>query len=457
MPNRFEQLLAVFWNWLVARPTKTVSSDLAFGRRIQDGQLTKVEWSIREHERAEHVCVLGKTGTGKSSLLKQFVLQDIAADRGFVFFDLHGDAQRFILSAIAEKERARNVDLSEKLIVIEPADPYRCVGINILERASGQRNFVQISEFAQILKSRWHLDSLGARTEELLRNALYVLSHSGWTLLEIIPLLTEQAFRSGLVAQCDNPEVRGYFENRYDALTHSMQATFREAVLNKVSAFTADPHFRHIVGQRQSSFSVTEAIDNAHWVIVNLDKGRLGEHAFLLGSLLLSKLKNAVFARRHQNLFTLYCDEIQNLVASDSSLDTLLSEARKKRISVVSANQFLEQFPARMRAAVLAVGTHVLFQLSTDDAAKMSIALAGGKQLDELLRHLAHREFVIKSGHRRWGQGRVLSLPKPDGNSTDLYQRCRNRWARGRAEIEGDIHNRQSVIAQRKEALGDWN
>src|SRR3712207_3946500 len=108
-----------------------------------------------------------------------------------------------------------------------------------------------------------------------------------------------------------------------------MQAVYRDAILNKVTAFTSDPHFRHILGQRESSFSLLDAIDQGYWVILNLDKGRLGEQATTLASLFLTKLKNALFARRRRDLYTLFCDEIQNLVAFDASLDTLLSEARK--------------------------------------------------------------------------------------------------------------------------------
>ena len=124
-----------------------------------------------------------------------------------------------------------------------------------------------------------------------------------------------------------------------------------------------------------------EAMDRGRWVILNLDKGRLGEQASTLGSLLLAKIKNALFARKRRQLFTLYCDEIQNLVAYDAGLDTLLSEARKFGISVVSANQFLEQYPPQMRAAIMAVGTHVFFQLSSTDADKIAAALSLGRDL----------------------------------------------------------------------------
>lgn len=138
----------------------------------------------------------------------------------------------------------------------------------------------------------------------------------------------------------------------------------REAILNKVSGFTADPHFRGILGQQHSTFSLQAAMDRGYWVILHLNKGRLGDQALTLGALLLAKLKNALFSRRERSVFTWYCDEVQNLISIDSGLDTVLSEARKFGISVVSANQFLAQFPAPMQAAVLAIGTHIFFQLS---------------------------------------------------------------------------------------------
>ncbi len=400
--------------------------------------------------------MLGKTGTGKSTLLKHFVLQDIEANRGFVFFDLHGDAQSFLLAAIAQRERSRNEDLTQKLIVIEPGDPRYSVGLNVLEQPkAADSNFVQISEFAQILKQRWHLDALGARTEELLRNALYVLSESRLTFLEIAPLLTHSAFRTACLEHVRNPEVRRYFETRYDRISEGMQAAFREAVLNKTTAFTADPHFRHILGQEHSSFSLLDAMDNGYWIILNLDKGRLGEQASTLGSLFLAKLKHAIFRRKSRRVFTLYCDEIQNLVTFDAGIDTLLSEARKFGISVVSANQFLEQYPPQMKAAILAVGTHVLFQLSSDDASKMASALGGGKQLSELLRHLPHRQMIVKSGSYRWSQIQVPEI-KALPSSGDLLSRCRGRWAMPRSEIEHDINVRAALALSTEEALDDW-
>ena len=360
---------------------------------------------------------------------------------------------------MAAEERRRRVDLSETLIVIEPADPEFSIGLNVLEPQAGQQNYVQLAEFAQILKARWNLDSFGARTEELLRNTLHVLADNALTLLELSPLLTNAAFRSGCLNRVQNTEVSDYFRTRFDVRSEAAQGVYREAILNKVSGFTTDQRFRHILGQQRSTFSLLDAMDRGRWVILNLDKGRLGEQAGTLGSLLLTKLKNALFARRRRQLFTLYCDEIQNLVAYDGAgLETLLSEARKFGISVVSANQFLEQYPPQMRAAIMAVGTHAFFQLSSIDADKIASALDGGKRLAELLKNLPKRHLVVKSGSRRYQEVLVPNVAEPDADSTDLYNRCRARWARRRTDIEAEIRRRhQQANRGTEEALHEWD
>jgi hypothetical protein len=176
-----------------------------------------------------------------------------------------------------------------------------------------------------------------------------------------------------------------------------------------------------------------------------------------LGSLLLTRLKNALFSRRRRSLFTLYCDEVQNLIAYDSGLETLLSEARKFGVAVVSANQFLDQYPPVMRAAILAVGSHVFFQLSTLDADKISSALDGGKRLGELLKNLPKRHFIVKSGHHRFRQAMVPTVADPQADYSGLLNRSRARWARRRSDIEAEIRARyQQAIGGNEGALHEW-
>lgn len=455
----FERLITSAWNRLVAPASREREAGprLDLGSKVVDGEVRRIRAVLPEAKRCEHLAILGKTGQGKSFFLRYLSSQDVHNRRGFVFFDLHGDTMPFLLHLVAAEERRTGSDLSDRLIVIEPADPEFSIGLNVLEAQEGQQNYVQLAEFAQILRARWNLDSFGARTEELLRSSLHVLADNGLTLLEISPLLTSAGFRAACLERVQNPEVANYFRTRFDTRSEAMQGVFRDAILNKVSGFTTDQRFRHILGQQRSTFSLLDAMDRGRWVILNLDKGRLGEQASTLGSLLLTKLKNALFARRRRQLFTLYCDEIQNLVAYDAGLDTLLSEARKFGISVVTANQFLEQYPAPMRAAIMAVGTHVFFQLSSIDADKIASALDGGKRLAEILKNLAKRRMVVKSGSLRPQEVLIPNVAEPGADYADLYNRCRARWARRRTEVEAEIRQRhEQATRATEEVLDDW-
>jgi hypothetical protein len=452
-----EQLIANLWNRIRGGGRRANYGGLNIGTELLDGRISRVPVAVAHTKRAEHIVILGKTGSGKSMLLRHFAGQDIRSGRGFVYFDLHGDATPVLLKLIAERELATRRDLSGKVIVIEPADRGFSVGLNVIDQSTGQHSFVQIAEFAQVLKQRWHLDSFGARTEELLRNSLQVLSDNRLSILELPPLLTSGPFRAACLRRTQNPEVKDYFALRYDRASEAMQATWRDAILNKVSAFAADPHFRHILGQLESTFSLAEAIDSGFWLILNLDKGRLGEQATTLGSLFLTKLKNALFARRSRSLLTLYCDEIQNLIVFDSNLDTLLSEARKFSVSIVSANQFLDQHPPAMRSALAAIGSHIYFQLSSSDAEKVAGTLDGGRTLGQELKNLPRRHLILKSGHEPFVRAVVPEIAPPELDAGDLLRRSLARWATPRNQVEADIRARhQGMRISTSEALHEW-
>src|SRR5271166_1793807 len=376
-----EQLIAAIWNRLMRRRrgARFEGGSLDLGFRVVDDEITRRRVTLTTQDRMRHVVALGKTGSGKSFLLRHMSEQDIAKDRGFIYFDLHGDATPFLMQVINARERRERRHLSDKLVLIDPSDPIMSVGLNPLEEESP--DFVRIAEVAEILKRHWGLDHFGARTDELLRNTLYALSANNLTLVELVPFLTNGAFRTVCLKRVANADIRQYFEIRYDQASEAMQATMREPILNKTSAFTADPKFRHIVGQPQSTFSFREAMDEGQWIIVNLAKGRLGAQALTLGSLIFTMVKNALFARTGKSLCTLYCDEVQNFVARASEIETVLAEARKTATGFVAAHQFMDQLPAEMRAALLSVGTHAFFQLSSQDAVQVSQALDGGRSL----------------------------------------------------------------------------
>lgn len=441
-----EQLIAAIWNRLATRRrgARFQGGSLDLGYRVVDGRATRSRVTLTSRERMRHVVVLGKTGSGKSYLLRYMSEQDIEKDRGFIYLDLHGDATPFLLRRINARERKEHRHLSDKLIVIDPADSIMSVGLNPLEQETP--DFVAIAEVAEILKRHWGLDHFGARTDELLRNALFVLSANHLTLIELTPLLADSGFRAACLANVANAEVRQYFDLRYDQASDAMQATMREPILNKTSAFTADPKFRHIIGQQHSSFSFCEAMDEGYWIIVNLAKGRLGAQALTLGSLIFTMVKNALFARVASRLCTIYCDEVQNFVAQASEIETVLAEARKTSTGFVAAHQFMDQLPAEMRAALLSVGTHAFFQLSSQDAAQVSQALDGGRSLTERLKNLPQRHLIVKSSGEDSVELRVPTLDDPPVDYTDLLNRVRYTRGRVRAHVERDIAERRKKL-----------
>ena len=459
MRKFLEKHVARFWNRRVTDRSSAPANRgaLDIGARVVDGEPVGTRVGIAQDRRAEHLALLGKTGPGKSYLVRHLAQQDVMEGRGFIFFDLHGDVTPFLLKVIAMRERVLKKDLSDRLIVIDPADSQYSVGLNPFEVDGGNDRFIQIAEFSQILKERWHLDTFGARTDEVLRNTLYVLSECGLTLVELAPLLTDAGFRSHCVSRVTNAQVKEYFELRYDQLSEAMRRVIAEPVLNKVSLFLSDVKFRHLLGQQHSTFSLVRSMDGNSWIILNLDKGRLGEHGATFGSMLLTKTKHAFFLRALRNVYGLYVDEVQNLVTQGGGLETILSETRKRGGAVVLAHQFLGQLPQETQAAILSVGSFGFFQLSGTDAHHVAVMLDGGKSLAERLKNLPRRHLIVKTVHERRGEAVVPTVREPAIDFSDLYRRSIARWARPRREIEEEIRKRREVGRRNnREALDDW-
>jgi hypothetical protein len=454
--NLLESLTAGIWNSLQRKTAEARPQGLLLGRQIIDEQPTTIPIVLPDSALLEHIWVLGTTGSGKTTLIRMSAQENIRRRRGIVYFDLHGDSVPVLLSTIAEEEQKSGEDLSSRLILIQPADPEFSIGWNFLEQTTGQEAFMQIAEITAILKKRWALETSGPRTEELTRNSLYILAANGLTLTEIRPLLTDAAFRASCLQKIRDAEIRAYFESRYNQASDGMQAAIRDPLLARAAALTVDPRFRHIVGQKKSTFDLLSALDRGYWIIVDLNKGRLGEQAATLGSLLLTKIKNALFARRSRQTVSLYADELQNLVTLDNSLETFLSESRKFGISVWAGHQYIDQLAPDMRAALQAVSTQIFFHLAPVDAEKVAGFLDGGKQLAHLLKNLPHRQIVTKSRTDVWKHGAVVDVKTPRTDFSDLYGRARLRFARPRKQIEAEISGRVVRTASTQRNLNDW-
>ena len=459
MNDFLEKCIARLWNRRVSRPRQNaaVQGTLDIGARVVDGEPIGGRVGIPQNRRAESLALLGKTGTGKTSLIRHLKSQDVMEGRYFADCDLHGEEMPYLLKVIALQERRLKKDLSDRVIAIDPADPDFSVGMNALQVHDGIERFTLVAEFTQILKDRWHLATFGPRTDELLRNSLFALSEGNLTIADLALFLSDADFRSRCLASVTNADVKEYFELRYDPLSDAMRRLMAEPVLNKVSLFVSDIRFRHLLGQQRSTFSLIDALDRGCWIILNLDKGKLGEPAATFGSLFIAKFKHAFFARKRRELFTLYCDEIQNLVAFGGGLETMLAEIRKRGGGIVSANQFLGQFPQGMQAAILSVGSFGFFQLSSSDAQQVATMLDGGKALAERLKNLPRRHLILKAVHERWQEAVVPTVREPNIDGSDLYRRSRNRWARRRSDIEAEIRSSRAVGGRvRKESLDGW-
>jgi hypothetical protein len=445
----FEHIFVNTFNRLVNARQPRLTGGLPLGRIVVADKLSSQIYFVPTIRRTEHMVIQGKTGQGKSYLIRHIAEHDIKSGRGLILFDLHGDLILPILYLLA-----RSGVNPSRVILMDPGNRQCAVGINPIETNDDQTRFLLVAEVTRTLADRW--DFKGARTEELLRNALFVLSANGMTLLEVGLLLSHDGFRAQMLKRVKNQDVRDYFLLRFDPLSDAMKSTMREPVLNKLSEFCGDPHFRYILGQRQSTVSFDDVLAEGKIVLVNLNKGLLGIHAITFGSLVLGAFRAAIFRRKKRDLFAAVCDEVQNLVTADTDFDVLLAEARKFGIGLVTANQFAAQLPPKMRSAVQAIGTRVFFQLSSEDASHVAPEIDGGRELTERLRNLPARHFIVKSGNHR-----VQEVVTPDLSTEKVpvegFVNATNAvYANEREEIDADILARRPKPESLKEVVDDW-
>ena len=235
-----DQTISWIWNRLRGRRRGAWQQDgsLDLGFLVRDEEVTRRRISLSNTRRTMHIALLGKTGSGKSSLLRYLAAQDIEADRGFAFFDPHGDAIPYLLRTINARERRERRHLGDKLILIQPADPIMSVGLNPLEQETP--DFVRTADVAEAIRRRCGLDHFGVRIEETLRNALFVLAASGPTLIELPLLLTDAGFRAACMKLVPNDEVRQYFESREGTRVEQSHCFHRRSSLSphpRASAF----------------------------------------------------------------------------------------------------------------------------------------------------------------------------------------------------------------------------
>ena len=325
-----------------------------------------VLFGIRKRDRLAHSYVVGKTGTGKSTLLNTMAAQDVAAGNGFALFDPHGDLAEKV-AALAAVRRAKDLIY---LNVPEADLPWT---FNPFARIPADKRALAAAGMVEVFKKLWP-DDWGPRLEHLLRNVVFTLLESpGASFADIPPLLTNRDYRDQLLASVTNDVVRDFWQTEYARYSPAFRAVVVAPLQNKLGALLTDPILRRILTDERAQLDLRRLMDEGRILIVNLDKGRIGEGpASLLGSLLVSHLSLAGLSRSNlleeeRRDFLIYLDEFQ--LFGTQSLANMLSELRKYRVGMVLAHQHLSQLDPVVRDAVFGnVGTMMAFRLGAEDA-----------------------------------------------------------------------------------------
>jgi hypothetical protein len=326
----------------------------------------EVPFGIKQADRRSHLYILGKTGTGKSTLLETLLRQDVQAGRGFALLDPHGDLV----------EKVRDFIPAERLpdlIDFDVPNLQQPLGFNPLVTISPAKRSLAAAGLLEVFKKLWP-ESWGPRLEHILRNALLVLfDQPHATLTDVLRLLDDKRFRQQAAGTTANGQVRDFWLHEYERYPARFQLEAIAPIQNKVGAFLSDPVLQRILTQPKSSFKLRSIMDEGKILLVNLSKGRLGEDtASLLGSLLVSRIGLAALSRAEtpeaeRKDFFLYLDEFQSFTTL--SLATMLSEARKFHLGLILAHQYLTQLDLKVRDAIFGnAGSMIAFRLGLADA-----------------------------------------------------------------------------------------
>lgn len=352
-------------------PSNLPQGGIILGESLYQGQKSIVK--IAKEDRRRHIYIIGQTGVGKTVLLKNIAEQDIKNNDGICFIDPHGDVAQEILGLVP-KERFDDV------IYFNPGDPKMPMALNILEYDPAfpeQKTFI-INTLIEIIDKLYNLQITGGPMfEQYLRNSLLLImddSSLGYTLLEVSRVFVDADFRKELVLKCKNYAVAEFWTKQAPAVEGELSMkNMMTWITSKLNPFITNDFVRPIVAQSKSTLNFRDIMDNKKILIVNLSKGKIGEtSAYLLGMILVAKILAAAFQRvdtleEQRKDFYLFIDEFQNLAFK--SIASILSEARKYRLSMVLAHQYIKQLPEEITSAVFGnIGTIMSFRIGTEDA-----------------------------------------------------------------------------------------
>ena len=355
----------------VAAPTEVATEGLLLGDNIFHGQETPIY--MPEKDRMRHLYVIGQTGTGKTAIIKSMAYQDIQEGRGVCIIDPHGDLVDDMLAIVPEKRL-------DDVIVFDPSNIEYPLALNMLEydRSRPQEKTFIVNEILSIFYSLFDAETMGPVFEQYMRNSLLLLMEGKVdepaTLMEVPTVLTDENFRAEMLKNCHNDPVKKFWEEEAQkAGGDAALENIAPYITSKFSNFISNDYVRPIISQPYSSFSFRDAMDSGKLLFVRLPKGKIGEiNARLLGMIVSGKLALAAFSRDdiaedERRPFYFYIDEFQNFTSD--SIEQILSEARKYKLSLNIAHQYMAQLTDSIRGAVLGnVGTTISFRVGVEDA-----------------------------------------------------------------------------------------
>lgn len=368
-PNKTIETPHIYW--LNAKrapaPIEIPTSGMFLGYSSYRGMKRPVY--IQKDDRRRHIYVIGKTGVGKSEFLKEMILQDIKNGEGVCFIDPHDTVEKIM--ELIPPERAEDV------IYFDPSNTERPMGLNMLEAyTEEQKHYVVTSIIGLMYKlyDPYKTGIIGPRFEHAIRNAmLTVMSEPGNTFVEVVRCLTDSSFVQQLLPKVSDPIVRRYWTDQIAQTADFHKSEVLDYIVSKFGRFVTNKLMRNIIGQSKSAFDFRKVMDEGKILLINLAKGKIGEeNSNFLGLVLVPKILIAAMSRQDvteekRRDFYLYVDEFQNFATPDFA--QILSEARKYRLNLIVANQFIGQMEEEVKNAVFGnVGTLVAFRVGVTDA-----------------------------------------------------------------------------------------
>lgn len=421
-------------------PDQPLASDITlFARTNYRGAMKP--FGIKTDDRRRHMYVIGKTGMGKSTLLENMVIQDIRAGRGLAVVDPHGDLVEKVVKYIPSY-RINDV------VYFNPADVDFPIAFNILEAIDPTHRHLVASGLIAVFKKIW-VDSWGPRLEYILRNTILALiEYPGSTLLGVTRMLVDKNYRDKVMTHISDPIVKAFWRDEFSAFNNQFRTEAVSPIQNKIGQFLSSSIIRNIVGQSKSTIDMRELMDSGKILLLNLAKGRIGEdNAALLGAMMITKLQLAAMSRidipePERRDFFLYVDEFQNFATE--SFANILSEARKYRLNLIIAHQYIEQLDEKVRAAVFGnVGTIITFRVGAADSeflAKEYEPVFTETDLVNLTKYDIYLKLMIDGvASEPFSATGMPPVPNPDNLEKTIIDVSRERYAKKREIVEEKI------------------